>query len=440
MNSEKKPSNSPGALLRWGREQRNLSIEEIASELHLTKVRVIAIEEDDFSSFSGETFVRGYLRLYARVIGIDEKEVVGLIDPDLLSHNMAQQRFVQPVVSHVGMNHTGLKLATWVIAIVFVGLLLVWWLDRDDGLDERIPLNSEGTTRMAESVEGVSDLAEPVTAQPQPEKTPPSADPVVVEPPSSEPERSAQSPEPAPAITPVLPSLKAGKDKDVVEEGGSEADQGGVVATTGVTGQEPEEKRLTTEKKEAVKVEGEGDAPADTSADPNQEIEKSKTQPEVRKEAEIKQTPEVKKAPEVKKSPEVKKPEEVKKSPSVKKPEVPKEEEKKKTPKEADKPKAAPAKSEAAEKSTPQPEIISDDLRLVFEGGSWAAVQDATGKKLLYKFVTQGQSMTLRGKPPYNIFLGNAAGVKIDFRGKPVKIIPDPTGLYSRFEVGGGSD
>jgi len=168
VNSEKKPSNSPGALLRWGREQRNLSIEEIASELHLTKVRVIAIEEDDFSSFSGETFVRGYLRLYARVIGIDEKEVVGLIDPDLLSHNMAQQRFVQPVVRHVGMNHTGLKLATWVIAIVFVGLLLVWWLDRDDGLDERIPLNSEGTTRMAESVEGVSDLAEPVTAQPQP--------------------------------------------------------------------------------------------------------------------------------------------------------------------------------------------------------------------------------------------------------------------------------
>jgi cytoskeleton protein RodZ len=77
VNSEKKPSNSPGALLRWGREQRNLSIEEIASELHLTKVRVIAIEEDDFSSFSGETFVRGYLRLYARVIGIDEKEVVG---------------------------------------------------------------------------------------------------------------------------------------------------------------------------------------------------------------------------------------------------------------------------------------------------------------------------------------------------------------------------
>lgn len=416
VNSEKKPSNSPGALLRWGREQRNLSIEEIASELHLTKVRVIAIEEDDFSSFSGETFVRGYLRLYARVIGIDEKEVVGLLDPDLLSHNMAHQRFVQPVVRHVGMNHTGLKLATWVIAIVFVGLLLVWWLDRDNGLDERIPLNSEGTTRMAESVEGVSDLAEPVTAQPQPEKTPPSADPVVVEPPSSEPERSAQSPEPTPVITPVSPSLKAGKDKDVVEEGGSEADQGGVVATTGVAGQEPEEKRLTTEKEEAVKVEGEGDAPADTSADPNQEIEKSKTQPEVRKEAEIKKTPEVKKAPEVKKSPEVKKPE------------------------EADKPKTAPAKSEAAEKSTPQPEIISDDLLLVFEGGSWAAVQDATGKKLLYKFVTQGQSMTLSGKPPYNIFLGNAAGVKIDFRGKPVKIIPDPTGLYSRFEVGGGSD
>lgn len=118
----------------------------------------------------------------------------------------------------------------------------------------------------------------------------------------------------------------------------------------------------------------------------------------------------------------------MKKSPEVKKPE------------EADKPKTAPAKSEAAEKSTPQPEIISDDLLLVFEGGSWAAVQDATGKKLLYKFVTQGQSMTLSGKPPYNIFLGNAAGVKIDFRGKPVKIIPDPTGLYSRFEVGGGSD
>lgn len=434
MNPEEKPTNSPGALLRWGREQRDLSLEEVARELHLTKERVVAIEENDFSSFSGDTFVRGYLRLFARVIGIDEKEVVDLLDPDLLSQNQTHQRLVRPVVRHVGMNHTGLKLATWVIVFVFIGLLAIWWFDRDNGLDDRIPLNRDGSTRMAESVEGATDLAELVTPSPEPELTEVEASAVIAKAPVSDPEPSLNRTETAPVIASVPPVLSVDEVKVVVKEGETEKTQERVVVTTELVRSESTQKQPPSETEITVEVKHGGEAPALPLEDAKQEIEQNKDQPKANRERELEKAPEAKKPPEVKQSVEAKK------SPPTRKPEIKRVEEPTITPKEVDQPEKTPAKSERSKKSTPQPAKVSDDLNLVFVDGSWAAVRDATGEKLLYKFVTQGQSITLSGTPPYNVFLGNAAGVKIDFRGKPVVVIPDPTGLYSRFEVGGGSD
>lgn len=69
-------SNSIGAVLKATREQRGMSIEEAASQLNL-KVAIIAkLESDVWDSSMATTFGKGYLRAYARLLKLSEREIM----------------------------------------------------------------------------------------------------------------------------------------------------------------------------------------------------------------------------------------------------------------------------------------------------------------------------------------------------------------------------
>jgi cytoskeleton protein RodZ len=63
-------------------------------------------------------------------------------------------------------------------------------------------------------------------------------------------------------------------------------------------------------------------------------------------------------------------------------------------------------------------------LVLRFEEGSWAEIRDKTGAMLISENVSPRSERQLGGVPPYNIWLGNADGVRISYRGQPVDLKP----------------
>lgn len=67
-----------GALLKRARESKQLSRQQVAEQLNLLLSQVVALEENDFGRFPGETFVRGHLRSYARLLHIDANELLRL--------------------------------------------------------------------------------------------------------------------------------------------------------------------------------------------------------------------------------------------------------------------------------------------------------------------------------------------------------------------------
>ena len=82
MVQEDKPSTdqrSPGAMLRTARESAGMSVEQVADKLHLLQSVVNSLEKDCYDRIRGETFVRGYLRNYARLLGIDADEVLSQV-------------------------------------------------------------------------------------------------------------------------------------------------------------------------------------------------------------------------------------------------------------------------------------------------------------------------------------------------------------------------
>jgi cytoskeleton protein RodZ len=68
-----------GALLRAAREAAGLSVEAVAQQLKLSPRQVRALEGDDFASLPGRTFVRGFLRNYARLVALDANRVLAAL-------------------------------------------------------------------------------------------------------------------------------------------------------------------------------------------------------------------------------------------------------------------------------------------------------------------------------------------------------------------------
>jgi len=61
----------PGAWLRQARESAGLSVAEVAQTLKFSPRQIEALERDDFSALQGATFVRGFIRSYAKTLKVD---------------------------------------------------------------------------------------------------------------------------------------------------------------------------------------------------------------------------------------------------------------------------------------------------------------------------------------------------------------------------------
>lgn len=65
-----------GARLKREREMRGVSLDEIARNTKISTRLLAAIEADDFSVLPGGVFNRGFIRSYARCLGLNEDDVV----------------------------------------------------------------------------------------------------------------------------------------------------------------------------------------------------------------------------------------------------------------------------------------------------------------------------------------------------------------------------
>ena len=65
-----------GQYLRRAREKRRMSVEEISRSTRLPMDSVSRIETDRFDELPGEVFVRGFLKSYAKAVGLSPDDVL----------------------------------------------------------------------------------------------------------------------------------------------------------------------------------------------------------------------------------------------------------------------------------------------------------------------------------------------------------------------------
>jgi cytoskeleton protein RodZ len=71
---------SPGARLRREREAQGISHQQAAESLNLDTMVLAHLEANDFATLGAPVFVKGHLRRYTTMLGLDENEIVSLYE------------------------------------------------------------------------------------------------------------------------------------------------------------------------------------------------------------------------------------------------------------------------------------------------------------------------------------------------------------------------
>lgn len=161
-------SETLGEKLRKARENRGISISQVSEQTRIASHFLLAIEENDFSVLPGGIFNKGFVRSYAKCVGVNEQEALAdynalmasfepvkdpdeLYTPEVLTDEKTGPSMVSTVV-----------LIVLILAVLIGGLIVaIYWVSDD----EETP-NAANAKPVA-----VKEAASPAAVA-QPEQTP----------------------------------------------------------------------------------------------------------------------------------------------------------------------------------------------------------------------------------------------------------------------------
>lgn len=73
-------SDTPGRVLATARVRAGLTLADVSTRSRVPIAALEAIDADDHRRIAAPVYVRGFVRLYAREVGLDPAEVVALLD------------------------------------------------------------------------------------------------------------------------------------------------------------------------------------------------------------------------------------------------------------------------------------------------------------------------------------------------------------------------
>lgn len=216
---------SPGELLLRQREALGVPLVDAARALNLRPAVVEGLEQDSYAEIPVAAYRRGYLRAYAKYLGMDDRLVLEAYQAR--NGSLDTERKVTPVTVSRPPSKIGAWLFKLVTLLVIVGLIAVtvmWWESRGGSEPP-----SMGSSPSIEEEQALSTTAEP---EPAPVSAPAASEPAVETPsqPLDEP-AAAPTPEPAPEVADdaaqaaeqvaaesIVPESEASEEEPAVEE------------------------------------------------------------------------------------------------------------------------------------------------------------------------------------------------------------------------------
>ena len=127
---------SAGAALRIARKNKGMSYEDVGEELNLSNSVLEAIENDAWEHLPEATYVRGYIRAYARLLGLDPADVMMSFRYNNSEQNISldsMPRGIEEPTLRVASFPRKLKIFLFLLAVIagilflFIEEMTQWW-------------------------------------------------------------------------------------------------------------------------------------------------------------------------------------------------------------------------------------------------------------------------------------------------------------------------
>jgi cytoskeleton protein RodZ len=120
----------PGQILKQARERANFSSQDIADKMKLRKSLIEDIEQDNYDINISLTFIRGYLKLYAKHVKVAEIDVLNAFENlNPQKKEPAKLQSLSRRVTHQA-NDDKLMLVTYLIVAAVIALVVIWWVQQ----------------------------------------------------------------------------------------------------------------------------------------------------------------------------------------------------------------------------------------------------------------------------------------------------------------------
>lgn len=175
MTDNQETALSVGTRLRTARQAAGMSINDVSQHIKLTQKQIATIENDGFEEL-GLVFSRGFVRNYARLVGLDANALMAEMSNTL--HGKAESLSIHdehiPLTS--GLSKYWLIMTAVALTLVIgVPLLVYHWLSGDDNPPKIAAAVASAVQPKTTTAKPAAPVPPTKTAAPQPVQTTPAA-------------------------------------------------------------------------------------------------------------------------------------------------------------------------------------------------------------------------------------------------------------------------
>lgn len=165
---------NPGETLRAARESKSWPLSSVAKQLNLSERSLTQIEAGDFSQLPGHTFARGYVRAYAKLLGLDQNRLVQQFDQHTGTDATGSSvNSLGHIDQPVRLSRTMVRFFTFILTLVIGVGAFLWWQDRSARTEsgrsvtalERIEVEAADGTTEIHLLDRAEEPVEPMAEQ-----------------------------------------------------------------------------------------------------------------------------------------------------------------------------------------------------------------------------------------------------------------------------------
>lgn len=366
----------PGAMLKAAREKQGLSLDDVADKLHLRVSIISGLEDEQYSTEISATFTKGYLKLYSKLLGLDDALVLDAYKK--LGKSEKEPAKLQSFSKKVARQASDqrLMMVTYLVLVIVIALVVAWWLQQDEAPFESM-------------ISSASDaIKEEVTSEPKPTVT------------EIVPVQSSQTANVAQTTT---------KDESAAEEatGGDVTAENNELTSDANVGTQEVEQALDSTVEPVVSTINESTESLQSDVEGAiTEVEEQISGPEI-VQATAQET-----------------------SANLSNSDATEAETT-----SDDVVSINPVETQLSDKTVNQALGLPVDLVFQFAGDCWMKLTDATGEDVAYGIKKSGRVMPVSGIPPFEVVLGAPEVVQISYNGEPIDMNQFRAGYTARFTL-----